>query len=1117
VTGSYWPDQPGADYGRSGYGAQGYGRDARNGASSGDGGYGGSGNGSGGGAGGRGRSYGGSYEAAPPRGSSRTPGRQSASRDQNGYPQNGYPQGGGGNDRGAANGRGADGRGNPYGSSGRPASSRSSGRAADGWDSAGSGAGTPADDPWSAQRGGGRGPRGQGPAAGANGGYRGGRSGEGAPAGAGSGRGYGPGQRTGSGQAAQDLRERLGVRGARSSGQGDGAGYGPAGNGAPRNGAGNGYGSAGYGGRGQTMERDSRRSGGGQDWDGNGRRPGGGGRGGRGGGPGGPGGPRGSGGQGERRTFKEWLLYGSWWRHWTLKKALAVGGGACAAVAILFIGAFLAAYSMTKIPSDTTVDASAAPSQVYYSDGKLMGTFSSGGPNRQILQAQQIPTVMKNAITAAEDRHFYTEGGISVTGILRAAYEDIKGGGYDQGGSTLTEQFVKNYYTGFDVDNSDKAAGDKFKEIMVSIKLAHEKSKSWIMTEYLNTVYFGQNAYGVGAASETYFGKPASKLDAAQAAMLAAMVNQPSYFNPDPHAGEAYQALLGRYQYVLTNMVRDGALPQAQATKLSKKLPKVHYHFDVSLSGYRGYLMQMVDQELTTTYGYSQRQIDSGGLKVHTTFSQSLMNALYKSVADNKKLMAEDGRPLPDYAHVGAVLEQPGTGDIMAIYGGPGYDAKNCAKVYCDLNMAEDAKQVGSSFKPYVLATAVSQGMNVQTSILNGYSPLWIPQGSSLADRLVLSSQTKPTPAEVSQQYYWPFNEADEDSGALHVAKAAAISSDPAFMDLAHRVGVQNIITMAKEMGVGQTPFNQDGNDYTALNDQFGDNSKSDTAGAVTIALGEGQLTAVEQASMLATFADDGVYHNPHVISQIIQAGNSVPIKNVTDQVLTAAQAADADYALSFDNVPGGTAYPDAAWPGRQIIGKTGTTQTAQDAWFVGAIPQDALVVTLFTNKQDSVSSAGSQTLDILPDLPGNATGGYGGAWPAKIWASFMLSEFGDTAPAALPIQNYTGFATWNQVGKIAKPHPHPTAPSPQPSGTCPGFGHGHGHQCWPGTPSPSPSPTGTSPTSPAPGCTPPQCQTPSPAPGAGAGAAAYVTDAGQPADKPAGGLLLAALSVFLL
>jgi membrane peptidoglycan carboxypeptidase len=599
--------------------------------------------------------------------------------------------------------------------------------------------------------------------------------------------------------------------------------------------------------------------------------------------------------------------------------------------------------------------------------------------------------------------------------------------------------------------------------------------------------------------------------------MLAAMVNQPSYFNPDPHAGDAYTALLGRYQYVLGNMVKDNALSQAQAAKLSKKLPKVHYHFDVSLSGYRGYLMQMVDQELTATYGYSQRQIDSGGLKVHTTFSQSLMNGLYKSIAENKKLMAEDGRALPDYAHVGAVLEQPGTGDIMAIYGGPGYDAKNCAKVYCDLNMAEDAKQVGSSFKPYVLATAVKQDMNVQTSILNGFSPLWIPQGSSLADRLVLSSRTKPIDPPLPQNY-WPFNEADEDSGALHVAKAAAISSDPAFMDLAHRVGVQNVITMAKEMGVGQTPFNQDGNDYTALNDQFGDNSKSDTAGAVTIALGEGQLTAVEQASMVATLADDGVYHDPHVISQIIQAGNSVPIKQVTDQVLTAAQAADADYAMSFDNIPGGTAYPDAAWPGRQIIGKTGTTQTAQDAWFVGAIPQDALVVTLFTNKQDSVSSAGSQTLDILPDLPGNTTGGYGGAWPAKIWDSFMLSEFGDTAPAALPVQNYTGFATWNQVGKVSNPHPHPhpTLPSPQPSTSCPG--QLPGQQCVPGSPSPSPSTTGTSPTSPSPSCTPSwtqHCQSTSPAPQV-AEQAAYVSGSVRVSDRPSGLTLLAGLALSL-
>jgi membrane peptidoglycan carboxypeptidase len=807
------------------------------------------------------------------------------------------------------------------------------------------------------------------------------------------------------------------------------------------------------------------------------RSPGGGRRSGRGGGrgsggPGGPGGPDGP--DGGRRSFKQWLLYGSWWRRWTWKKALAVGLAIPLGVIVLALVTFFVAYAKTTIPTDTSAIATAEPSQVYFANGHTLGTFSDGGVNRQILQTSQIPKVMDDAMIAAEDRQFYTEGGISPAGMVRAAITDLKGGSYSAGGSTITVQLVKNYYTGFEVNNSDKQAGNKLKEILVAIKLAHTKSKSWILTQYLNIVPFGHGAYGVGAAAHIYFGKPAMKLTVSQAAMLAAMPNEPSYFDPDPSAGAAYTALKARWSYVLTNMVRDGAVTQAKVDKM--KFPKVHYHLGSSLNGYRGYLMQMVDQELTSTYGLTQSQLDTGGFKITTTFSQVMMNGLYKAVATDKQMMAADGVPLPVYAHVGAVLEQPSTGAIKAVYGGPGYGVKNCAKVFCQLNMAEDPKQVGSSFKPYVLAAAVSQGMNVQTSVLNGYSPLWIPQGQSLTDRQVLSIRRKPTAEESNVQNYWPFNEPSENSGPLTVSKAAAISSDPAFEDLAHRAGVPNVIDMAKNFGVGQTPFDQgSANDFTALNDMFGNKSKADSAGSVTIALGVADLTAVEQASTFATLANGGMYHAPHVVAKLVHGGGVLPSRVQSHQVLQADEAADVDYALSFDNVPGGTAYPQAAWSGRQVIGKTGTTETAQDAWFLGAIPQYSMAVTLFTNHQDSSLSPGAQTLDILPRLPNQATGGYGGAWPAEIWHTFMSTMMTDLAPAPLPTPDFTNFIEWNQVGSQpppVQPTPDPTssAPPPPPPTTCPPGQQPGGQGCVPVSPPPT---TTSPPVAPTPTCTP--------------------------------------------
>ncbi len=184
------------------------------------------------------------------------------------------------------------------------------------------------------------------------------------------------------------------------------------------------------------------------------------------------------------------------------RRSSACSAAGCLLLILLVAGAFLYAYESITMPTDVAAAALSQPSTVYYSNGKPMASFSGNGVSHVILQPSQIPKVMDEAITAAEDRSFYTEGGISITGLARAVYEDLKGGSYLQGGSTLTEQFVKNYYTGFSsTDNTDKTLTDKLKQVIVAIKLAHLKSKSWIITQYLNTVSFGPQAYGVGAAA----------------------------------------------------------------------------------------------------------------------------------------------------------------------------------------------------------------------------------------------------------------------------------------------------------------------------------------------------------------------------------------------------------------------------------------------------------------------------------------------------------------------------------------------------------------------------------------------------------------------------------------
>ncbi len=783
---------------------------------------------------------------------------------------------------------------------------------------------------------------------------------------------------------------------------------------------------------------------------------------------------------------------------------------------------------MTPIPSATDQTASWQSSTVYFANGKQLGTFDDSVNgieiDRELLTTAQIPAVMTQAMTAAEDRHFYTEGGVSVTGLARAAIEDVFGNGNLQGGSTITMQYAKNYYN--DVDTG-RNASTKFKEIFIAMKLGHEKSKSWVMTNYLNTVPFGATVYGLGAAAESYFDvnltHPNAKLTLSQAAMLAAMPNSPGFFNPDPTAGAGYTALVARWKYVVTNMVRDGNITQSVASSLT--FPKLNPPpAGNGQTGVTGYLMNMVNQQLLAPkadggYGLTQQKIDTGGYKIRTTFSLAKVKALAEAVNEEKAQMRDDGLPPHSYDRVGAVLEDSKTGAIVAIYGGNGYGSKGCKQTNCFINNAESAQPVGSSFKPYVLSAAVNAGMNVFTSKLNGYSPIWIPvKSSSTTLTETTLSPTSPPPGCTSQAsyclstngiQYFKFDEADEDSNQpLPVNIAAAISSDPAFEDLAHRVGIDNVINMAEQFGVGQNAFVEpcpdseqvsdpegvsvamtiaDCNDLTGpafknrygwhagngLIGNFSSTSPSEAAtlngtpGSPAIALGENPLTPVEQASTFATLADDGVYHTPHVIASLQQGATTVPSNLQTRQVLTASSAADVDWALSFDNnYNQGTADGSVSFRRGDVIGKTGTLGSGADAsqaWFIGATPdQYALSVALFTNLP------GKQSLDNLPTT-GGTPGSQGGAWPATIWNAFMTSEFSSAPVISLfPQVNAAPYVPWIQAtAQQTKPTCKPgqfqdcTCPNgdvlcshPNPTPSCQPFQQ----QCTGSSPTPTPS-----------------------------------------------------------
>jgi membrane peptidoglycan carboxypeptidase len=763
------------------------------------------------------------------------------------------------------------------------------------------------------------------------------------------------------------------------------------------------------------------------------------------GGRGGNGGNGGGNGRGPGRPRRK----GDWWRRWTWKKALATSALTGVGFMILVLIGIFYTYSQTPIPAASEF-ATGQASRVYFRNGTtLVGMF--GQTDRQTLQPNEIPAMVRNAMVASEDKHFYSEGGVSPTGILRAAIADLTSGSVQQGGSTITQQLVRNYYAGI---GTAETATRKIKEIFVAEKLASQESKAWILTNYMNTVPTGVNMYGFGAASEAYFGKPVSKLTVAQAAMIAAMPQSPSYYNPDPKAGAGYQALVFRWHYVLRTMVQMGTLTQAQAN--AQKFPALAKAFNNNWSGYRGYIMNAVLNELENTYHYTQAQIDDGGLRVITTFSKPMMNQLYATVAQEKKQMRLAGKALPSYAHVGAVLEQPGTGEIWAMYSGPNYNAKNCNVIRCQWDMAlQNREQVGSSMKPYVLALARSQGMSVKTTTLDGHSPLWIPP---VSQPNTYASQS--TPANSAQWYQVGNDAGDAQANGVSVVTASAESLNTAYTDLYHRVAGtdgMNMINMAKSFGVN------------VASTASGLYTQRDEVGT---ALGQASLTVEEQASTFATLANNGQYVAPHVIREIQQqpsgqAMQTIQAKVAHHQVLTPDENSDVDYALSFDDKPGGTAPNVGLADGRELIAKTGTTNLSQSAFFIGAIPQFSLAIGMFTNEQgcpasiagcttaanqESAPPAGLQTLYGVGNLPG-----YGGEWPATIWHAYAQKMFGSMPVQSFPTPDFGGTA-WNLLGPYT-PKPAPT-PTPTPTPTCNGVSWA-GH-CWPNQ---SANPTPSTPT----------------------------------------------------
>ncbi|MBO2437417.1 penicillin-binding protein [Actinomadura nitritigenes] len=663
------------------------------------------------------------------------------------------------------------------------------------------------------------------------------------------------------------------------------------------------------------------------------------------------------------------------------------------------------AYANTPIPQATQKDATKQEAVITYEDGKT--TLARVGMHRQILPLKQIPDVVQHAVLAAEDREFYNEPGISPSGIAGALYRAATGGDVN-GASTITQQLARNYYQGL---SQERTVSRKLKEILISVRLGNEKSKDWVLEQYLNTVPFGRSAYGVQAASLAYFHKPVKEITAPQAAMLAAMIQQPGYFKSyGPDTDPAKKALIARWNYVLDGMVKKKWMSQEDRAKAT--FPKTYKNWsDVKATGQTGYLTARVVNELKQL-GISQTRAETAGLRIRTTFNKDLQNYTATAV---KQLKQQKG--FKSDIHFGLTAIDPKTGGVLAAYGGPSFETQQFDDSF------QGGVQPGSSFKPIVLATALDQGVSLKTTMDGHY-------------RRTINGATFT-------------NDSPSENGVFDLKQMTAKSINTAYVDLGQKVGLDKVVDMAVKMGIpANTPgLNPSTGPYTSL------------------PLGVIDATSVTMASVYSTFAAGGVHRQAHVIQSITDV-NGNPVRNDAGkllkkepwgdkktQVFSAGVAADATEAMRAV-VTSGTG-KEASLGARPVAGKTGTSSQNKSAWFVGYTPD--LVTAAAMWRQDKKGNR----LSLVG--VGNYSQVYGGTVPAELFKMFMLHALEGKDITPFPPAVYGGsIAPW----AAAKPEPTTsptTSPTPSNTPTCTNNGQGqqqNGQPCHSKSPDPTNTPT---------------------------------------------------------
>ncbi|WP_199921363.1 transglycosylase domain-containing protein [Streptomyces bicolor] len=592
------------------------------------------------------------------------------------------------------------------------------------------------------------------------------------------------------------------------------------------------------------------------------------------------------------------------WRRWVPSWRQSVGASL---VGVGLSGLFLAvAYAATDIPDNLNSYATQQDNVYFWADGTPMAR--TGWVQRQAMPLEDIPEDVRWAVLAAENASFYSDPGVSFKGITRALFRTL-GQGDTQGGSTITQQYVKNVYL-----NQDQTVSRKFTEAMMALKLDNRMSKDEILEAYLNTSWFGRGTYGIQRAAQAYYGKDVSKLNASEAAFLAALLKGAGLYDPTLSGANRDRAV-ERWSWTLDRMVAIGKLSQAERATY-KTFPEPLKRNPLYDTGEQSdYLVELASQYAKKAAKISDKEFDLGGYQIYTTFDKKREDKLTDVVTKARKEALKDQPKIAKTAHYGAASVAP-DGRILAVYGGPdhreqGYNESNATTV-----------PAGSAFTPFVYAAGLEHG--VRKTRDGQATPV---TGDSLYDG------DDDVPVTTPEGPYWDrsgrkvaaSNDGDRSYGQISLHRAMELSVNTPFMQLGMDTGLDRVRSTAEASGL--------------LPSSIG-------AQVPALSMGSSTPSAIRMASGYSTFAAAGKHTEPYSVRRITHNGTAVPLDLPGPRRAVGADVAEEVTSALTDAFR--TAHPDGAPATAKVAGKPGTTPNDTAAWYVGTYESVSTAVVVY-------------------------------------------------------------------------------------------------------------------------------------------------------------------------